>query len=89
MKPIISQNVVIYYADSQLGSAEEEQICRVIQGSASSIRSLQLQALFFSMRANDEFQDSTIVAIAHILLKLQKQLDIVVAICEYNATQFK
>lgn len=89
MKPVISQNVVVYYADRVLGEAEEEQICRVIQGSAASIRSLQLQALFLSMRANEEFQDSTIVAVAHVLLKLQKQLDIVVAICEYTTEHFK
>lgn len=89
MKPVISQNVVIYYADNVLGSAEEEQICKVIQGSTSSIKSLQLQALFFSFRANVEFQDSTVIAIMHTLLKLQKQLDIVVAICEYNSEQFK
>ncbi len=89
MKPVISQNVVIYYADSVLGSSEEEQICKVIQGSTSSVRSLQLQALFFSLRANVEFEDATIIAVAHTLLRLQKQLDIVVAICEYNAEQFK
>ncbi|RAX57932.1 chemotaxis protein CheX [Helicobacter monodelphidis] len=89
MKPVISQNVVIYYADEDLDSSVEEQVCKVIAGSASSIKSLQLQALFFSLRSNIEFQDSAVVAVAHTLLKLQKQLDIVVAICEYNGEQFK
>ncbi|MGP1450072.1 MAG: chemotaxis protein CheX [Wolinella sp.] len=89
MKPVIIQDVAIYYSESVLDSKEAKAICDVLTSSAATFRSIQIKALFFSFEKTEQFEAQAITTIAKTLLAIQNKLEVVTAICGYNDEQFR
>lgn len=89
MKPVINQDVAIYYSEPLLDSKEAKSICEVLATSAATIKSLQLKALFFSFEKTEQFEPQAVVSIAKTLLAIQNKLEVVTAFCGYSEKQFQ
>lgn len=89
MKPVISQDVAIYYSEPLLDAKEAKSICEVLTTSVATIKSLQIKAIFFSFGKTEQFESQAVVMIAKTLIAIQNKLEVATAFCGYNETQFR
>lgn len=88
MRPIIKQDIAIYAPDVCLNMKAAKEICEILISNSTTIRSLNLKAVYFSFENIVEFDEGATILIAKALLAMQNKVSIAVAFVNYNDVQF-
>ncbi len=88
MKPTIAQDVAIYYSEPLLDTKEAENICETLIATTATFKSINIQAVLFSLEKTKEFEEQAILIIAKTLLALHNKLGMFIAFCGYDNAQF-
>ncbi len=88
MKPRLIHNCAIYYLDNHLTRANVTESLNAIANSLSTLRGLNIKAIFFSFANVKEFESVVIDMLAKTIKRLEEKVDIVGGFCDYTNEQY-